>query len=296
MTNEQEPLVSIVMTTYNRSGYIAETIHSIQAQSYTNWELLIEDDGSEDNTAEVVMGINDPRIVYTAHTRTAVTGTLKNRALKKAKGVFIAFMDSDDLWEKHKLERQVAALRADKDAGWSYTNWADFYTLENLQKPYYTRTTGSETIQALEPLCTAEKPVSTATVMFKSSCLEKVGLFYENRLFTDFSFIARLAYRYKAAIFYEPLLYRRLHESNNIGTNWEDDFVEYQETMQRFVSDGWIDYKTIRQTVFLSYINLGEKFYVIKNKPKAIKNYLNAWKCNPLSIIPPKKLIKTLFL
>ena len=97
MTNEQEPLVSIVMTTYNRSGYIAETIHSIQAQSYTNWELLIEDDGSEDNTAEVVMGINDPRIVYTAHTRTAVTGTLKNRALKKAKGVFIAFMDSDGL-------------------------------------------------------------------------------------------------------------------------------------------------------------------------------------------------------
>lgn len=296
MTNSEQPLVSIIMTTYNRAGYIGETINNIQGQTYTNWELLIEDDGSDDNTTAIVEDIADTRIYYTRHKRTAVTGRLKNLALQKAKGEFIAFMDSDDLWVPDKLEQQIKALAGNIGAGWSFTNWADFYDLSHPLKPYYPETSGTETIQAFQALCTAKRPVSTATIMFKTNCLEMAGSFNENRLFTDFSFIARLAYHYKAVVFYEPMLYRRLHQSNNISTNWAADFEEYQETVKRFIADGWIDYGTVRQTLFLSYINLGEKFVGIMDKSHAIKNYLKAWKYKPFSIIPAKKLVKTLFL
>lgn len=296
MTYSSPPLISIIMTTYNRAGYIGETIKNIQGQSYTYWELLIEDDGSDDDTAAIIERIADTRIHYTRHMRTAVTGKLKNRALQKAKGELIAFMDSDDLWTTDKLERQTTALSANADAGWSFTNWADFYDVLHPLQPYYPETSGVETTHAFKNLCTAKRPVSTATVMFKTSCLDKVKGFNENRLFTDFSFIAQLAYHYKAVIFYEPMLNRRLHDSNNIGMNWAADFEEYQETVRQFINEGWIDYHTVRQTLFLSYINLGEKFIGTGDKSEAIKNYLKAWKYMPFSIIPAKKLVKTLFL
>lgn len=291
-----QPLISIIMTTYNRAGYIGETIKNIQQQSYTHWELLVEDDGSDDNTEEIVNSFADTRIYYTRHNRTAITGKLKNLAMQRAKGELIAFMDSDDLWTADKLEQQALALNANADTGWSFTNWADFYEAAHPLKAYYSRTSGIEYTNAFKTLCTAELPVSTATVMFKKTCLDKTKGFNENRLFTDFSFIARLAYHYNAVIFYEPMLQRRLHESNNIGSNWAADFEEYQETVKQFMKDGWIDYNTVRQTLFLSYINLGEKFIGIKDKSNAIKNYLKAWKYRPLSIIPAKKLAKTLFL
>ena len=296
MTQSEQPLVSIFMTTYNRAGYIGETIKNIQEQNYTHRELLIEEEGSDDDTEKIISSIKDERIIYTRHQRIAITGRLKNIALQKTKGELVAFMDSDDLWTPDKLEQQAIALAANPDAGWSFTNWADFYDLSHPLQPYYPEISGVETTQAFKDLCTAKRPVSTATIMFKTSCLEMAGSFNENRLFTDFSFIARLAYHYKAVVFYEPMLYRRLHHSNNIGTNWAADFEEYQETIKRFIADGWIDHNTVRQTLFLSYINLGEKFVAIRDKQRAIKNYLKAWEYKPFSIIPAKKLVKTLFL
>lgn len=296
MTQSEQPLVSIIMTTYNRAGYIGETIRNIQKQTYSHWELLIEDDGSDDDTEKIIRSINDDRIIYTRHKRTAVTGKLKNSAMQRAKGVYIAFIDSDDLWVVEKLERQVTQLQQNPSAGFSVTNWCDFYQPGKLEAPYHKPITGISVTNIFTEYCTARLLFHITTLMFRKSCLEKTGPFNENRLFTDYSFIGRLAYYYDAVVFYEPMLLHRLHASNNISTNWAADFEEYQEAAKQFIKDDWIDYKTVSQTLFFSYINLGEKFMGISDKSNAIKNYLKAWQCKPFSIIPAKKLVKTLFL
>src|SRR5690242_11886252 len=104
-------ILSIIMPTFNRAGYILDTIKSIQEQSFGNWELLIMDDGSDDETEELVKGIQDERIRYFRAERTGMVSQLKNRAIQLSKGELIAFTDSDDLWAPDKILLQIEALK-----------------------------------------------------------------------------------------------------------------------------------------------------------------------------------------
>lgn len=100
-------LVSIIMPTYNCGPFIKESIESIINQTYSNWELIIVDDCSKDNTEEVVKSINDSRIKYNKLTENSGAAKARTIAMKKASGNYIAFLDSDDLWYKDKLEKQI---------------------------------------------------------------------------------------------------------------------------------------------------------------------------------------------
>lgn len=99
--------VSIITPTYNCGRFIAETIESVLAQTYVNWEMLIVDDCSTDNTKVVVGRYSDPRIHYHCLERNSGAAVARNTALRMAKGRWIAFLDSDDLWKPEKLERQI---------------------------------------------------------------------------------------------------------------------------------------------------------------------------------------------
>ena len=101
-------LVSIIMPSYNTGRFISESIESVLSQTYDNWELLIVDDCSNDNTDEVVESfLCDKRIKYFKNTVNSGAAVSRNRALREAKGRWIAFLDSDDLWMKDKLEKQI---------------------------------------------------------------------------------------------------------------------------------------------------------------------------------------------
>ena len=106
-------LVSIITPTWACGRFIAETIRSIQNQTYPNWELLIQDDCSTDNTKEVVerLKAESPelreKIKYACNPRNSGAAITRNNALRRAKGRWIAFLDSDDLWEPTKLEKQL---------------------------------------------------------------------------------------------------------------------------------------------------------------------------------------------
>ena len=101
-------LVSIVMPSYNTGRFIKETIDSVLAQSYTMWELIIVDDCSTDNTDDVVSQyLADERIRYIKNDTNSGAAVSRNRALREAKGKWIAFLDSDDLWEADKIQKQI---------------------------------------------------------------------------------------------------------------------------------------------------------------------------------------------
>lgn len=118
-------LVSIIMPSYNTGRFIKETIESVLAQSYPTWELIVVDDCSTDNTDEVVIQyLADKRIRYIKNDTNSGAAVSRNRALREAKGKWIAFLDSDDLWETDKLQKQILFMK-NNGYHFSYTNYVE---------------------------------------------------------------------------------------------------------------------------------------------------------------------------
>ena len=117
------PFISIVMPAYNAERYIQDAIESVIAQTYTNFELIVVDDCSKDQTAAIVRSLvkNDPRIILLQNQQNSGASASRNRAISCAKGDWIAFLDSDDMWRKDKLEQQIRLLRWKPDAHLIYT-------------------------------------------------------------------------------------------------------------------------------------------------------------------------------
>lgn len=104
-------LVSIIMPSWNTARFIKKSIDSVRNQTYTNWELLIVDDCSTDDTDKIVAAYTDVRIKYFKNEKNYGAALTRNRALREAKGEWIAFLDSDDLWVSEKLERQIEFMK-----------------------------------------------------------------------------------------------------------------------------------------------------------------------------------------
>lgn len=108
----QQPLISVLMPAYNSELYIAEAIESILNQSYQNIELIIFDDGSSDNTRQVIQSFNDPRIVKILSDQNYGVVRARNDMIDRASGQYIALMDADDIADRTRLEKQLRSLEA----------------------------------------------------------------------------------------------------------------------------------------------------------------------------------------
>lgn len=125
------PTVSIIMPAYNSGQFIGESIRSVLAQTYKDWELLIADDCSTDNTASIVAAFDDPRIHYQRNAHNMGAAQTRNNAIRQAKGRYIAFLDSDDLWTPDKLEKQIAFMETN---GYAFT-FADYQIINEDGSP-----------------------------------------------------------------------------------------------------------------------------------------------------------------
>lgn len=123
-TIEDYGLVSIIMPTYNSSDFIRETLDSILLQTYSNWELLITDDKSSDETVAIIEEYieKDSRIKLFKQEQNGGAGVCRNRSIEAAVGRFIAFCDSDDCWFPYKLENQLYFMKK-KNCAFSYTSY-----------------------------------------------------------------------------------------------------------------------------------------------------------------------------
>src|SRR5206468_4406731 len=120
-------LVSIVIPCFNRADIVGDTIDSVLAQTYVNFEAIIVDDGSTDNTREIISGYDDRRLRYVYKLNGGLSSA-RNSGLELARGEFIAFLDSDDVWQSWKLEAQVEIFRRHPEAG---LIWSDMSTFTN---------------------------------------------------------------------------------------------------------------------------------------------------------------------
>lgn len=118
-----EPAVSVVLPTYNRAPLLGRSVRSVLGQSFADFEVIVVDDGSTDETAEVVNAFVDPRVRYLPLARNAGAGAARNAGIRQARGKFLAFQDSDDEWVPSKLAKQMAAFaRGPEELGMVYSD------------------------------------------------------------------------------------------------------------------------------------------------------------------------------
>lgn len=135
-------LVSVIMPSWNTSNFIAESIQSVIDQTYENWELIIVDDCSTDNTDEVVAKFKDKRIRYFKNEKNSGAALSRNRALREARGEWIAFLDSDDLWSPDKFEHQINFMNKH-----GYTlSYTEYEKIDEESKPLRIYVSGPEKV------------------------------------------------------------------------------------------------------------------------------------------------------
>ena len=121
---KKEDLVSIITPVYNSENFIADTIESVLNQTYSNWEMILIDDCSKDNSAEIIKKYVklDRRLKYKRLEQNGGAAVARNNAIKYANGKYLAFLDSDDLWKANKLERQISFMQKN-DIAFSFTSY-----------------------------------------------------------------------------------------------------------------------------------------------------------------------------
>ena len=134
--NEQ-PLVSIIMNCYNGETYLQESINSVLSQTYKNWELVFWDNKSQDKSAEIFKGYEDKRFKYFYANKHTTLYKARNLAIKESRGDFIAFLDTDDLWDENKLELQMCYFN-NLEVGVVFSNFWLFKN-NNKKKKLYTK-------------------------------------------------------------------------------------------------------------------------------------------------------------
>jgi len=210
------PLITVVLPTYERLQYLPQTIDSVMAQSFADFELLIADDGSGADTQAYLDGLLQvPRIRILRLPHTANPGAVRNRAVREARGDLLAFIDSDDEWLPGKLEAQLAALRASPECHWSYTEfaWVDAagQSIDWRRNPARTLFDG----QVFEPLLRRRAGIALPTVMVERGLFERAGGFDEQLvLHEDYDLWLRLALRSPIKLVHGPLTRVRRHDQH----------------------------------------------------------------------------------
>jgi glycosyltransferase involved in cell wall biosynthesis len=178
----------------------------------TNWELIIVDDGSTDDTREWVLSLADPRIRLVGVPHSGNLGRVRNRGIAEARGELIAFLDSDDTFEPRKLAAQVAALETHPDCGWSYTAMTRVDAAGNVivdpRMPQWRELSGWILVQLLR----FNALVDTPAVMVRRALLERVGTLDETLLESqDYELFFRFAAASPTIAISEPLTRKRIH-------------------------------------------------------------------------------------
>ena len=185
------------MPVYNGEKTVRESINSVLSQTFTNFELLVINDGSQDSTLDVLDGIQDSRIKVFSYTNTGVSAS-RNRGIAYAHGKFIAFLDADDLWTSDKLEAQLQALEADSQAVLAYS-WTDFID----ESGYYvgTRLSNTATGNVFTQLLQSNFIGSGSNPLIYKWVLDEVGVFDESLTHgEDWELYLRIATRYHFAV------------------------------------------------------------------------------------------------
>lgn len=265
------PSVSINLCCYNSEKYLRETLDSIVAQTYKDWELVIINDGSTDSTECIIqeyIAQGHPIAYY--YQENKGLGYSRNEALKRSKGKYVAFIDHDDLWMPEKLLRQVHVFDNDPGTGFIYSNYYKLFEIKNRNLTLALKNKQPHGMVFERFL--ANYPVCVSTIMIRKESLDKLEHWFDTNLHLaeEYDVMMRFLYLNKASYISDPLSIYRIH-SNMYSTVLRKDWpTELQFVMEKLshMEAGFNDkfkaaLKTMRRRIIyiesIYYMSLGKK-------------------------------------
>jgi glycosyltransferase involved in cell wall biosynthesis len=265
------PRVSVVIPTYNRKTVLLESIESVQRQSFADLEILVCDDGSSDGSADAVLavGARDSRVHWLPGEHCGYPGSVRNRGIRAARGEWIAFQDSDDLWLPTKLERQLGVLRRAPQAQFIYSHakalWLDGVT--RRMTPFRIRREGRVFDTFL-----LYSVVHTPTVLLRSDLLQRVGLFNEDmrlRIGEDYELFLRLAAAVPFHFVAEDLVLCRT-QPDSVSADLFDAIDQFERVLQVVIAKLHVPERLARES--LCRIELRRyKNHLLRNYPRSVR-------------------------
>ncbi|TSC91530.1 MAG: glycosyl transferase family 2 protein [Parcubacteria group bacterium Licking1014_17] len=275
------PRVSIIIPAFNSAKNIKRTIESVSNQSFRDWELIVVDDGSTDNTKEIISEFqnNDPRIRYIYQENSGGPAGPKNTGIKNSIGELIAFLDHDDEWLPKKLEKQVYLMDHPRKNNTALVGCDAFIIDELHDEERIYRITKSENY--LEELLVRNVIFCSSGVIVKRSVLSDVGYFDEQfRFGDDWDMWLRIAQKYSLDFIHEPLYkYYRHAETVTSKLNIDNRINEYEFGLSKHLPL----YKKYRKAHSNHLLIMGRMCYPEKRR-EALVLFWNALKINPVNI------------
>ncbi len=303
--------VSVIIPTYNQADLLSRAIQSVLNQTFKDFELIIVDDGSTDNTKKVVEQFQrqDPRIKYIWQENSGGPAKPKNTGIKHAKGEYIAFLDHDDEWLPEKLERQIELFRNSdrKNLGFVGCNVLDVDNNKIIRSYKISKT--RNTLKRLLKECFIH---SSSSVIIKRSVIKEIGLFDENfKVSDDWDMWIRLAKKYSFDFIDKPLVKHYIHGKNiTRSISYLDKIRELEHLLEKH--QFWykkfpIIYTKKIRTIGTMYVlennmKIARKYFTesIKIAPYYVRNYFNLFislfgaNCYKKLLFKKKKLIQRL--
>jgi glycosyltransferase involved in cell wall biosynthesis len=222
------PRISVITAVYNGSKYLAQTIDSVLAQSFGDFEYILVDDGSTDNSKDVIASFNDPRIKVISHDRNYGLVAARNTAISHARGELIALTDQDDVSKPERFERQVAFLDAHPAIALAATWEIEVFEATGLEKVKKFRDYADfELSYAL----LFRNPLGNSTLMFRRSKVQTPAYALNYPLCEDYNFIAKMSWIGGVALMQEKLVMWRDHGAN-YSTQKASEMQQYAIKLQ----------------------------------------------------------------
>jgi glycosyltransferase involved in cell wall biosynthesis len=276
------PKVSVVMTCYKYAQYLPYAVDSVLGQTYPNVELIMVNDGSPDNTDEVMQRyLGDPRVKYIKQPNSGQT-VAKNNGIRAATGEFIAFLDADDIWHREKLARQMP-LFAKPEVGVVYSTM-EFIDDAGEKVPYQASPLSKPRSGRITEALFVDNIVPFSAAVARRECFEKVGLMDDTlKMAIDWDLWLRMSVHYAFDFVDEPLMLYRVGHPGQMSKNY---FVREKDTMrimQKFLAanPGVLPSGLVRWVMAYSCCNRGYNFRPVDGWT-SLKYYLKAigWRWN----------------
>lgn len=223
-SSDSMPLVSVVVPAHNSARYIAETIDSVLRQTYGNFEIIVVDDSSEDDTVQEVvrMATSDNRIKLHRIEHAGRPSVPRNEGIRLARGQYTAFLDSDDLWTRHKLEDQIHYMLSDPEAVFVYSMSVTFGDVNLFSPSYEVLPLLKKAALSYEDLISKGNSVTCSSILIRTDILRSEGGFDEDPKLQieDYDLWIRLSRRGKIGFIPRIHVFYRVHTVQFSGS-WE---------------------------------------------------------------------------
>jgi glycosyltransferase involved in cell wall biosynthesis len=266
---------SIVTITYNRAHLIGETIQSVLNQTYTDFEHIIIDDGSTDDTEKIVTGFNDDRIRYFKYTKSGKRSFLRNEGIRKATGDFICVLDSDDIWKNNKLEVIGGIFNKNPNVDFVFHNVG--FIPEDAIKEEVFSTYKSDCADDFSNDLLEDKILPFPVFTIKKASLENIGLIDENLIDGQHDLYLRAAAKLNLYYCSEKLTFMKKH-SQNISKNYlMTHYDDHITTIHKLKETGVVSNGKHGLLLSKVYSKIAYIYQQQKQFQKARENYIKSF-------------------